>query len=249
MYNGNTMEFYFQRQAFRFWHASYKCCHPGQPCVFSEPVSTSVEENKYHQGESLWELNERIHSEYKWLVNLKVQYICYFLSNEDVPLLTSLFLFTDQQELYHTCLEGAYHEIDIFQEQDMSLLSLKILYLWISQNPQRRTNQYYSKVLNSQLEVISTLWYLRSAFHNLEMMMLLIECIHLLALCFLCYFLFAKFLFSICGRECGVPEKRENYPCLHLEFGYTVGPPHMNKFPSKSEFTESNLSVSPTKLA
>lgn len=79
--------------------------------------------------------------------------------------------------------------------------------------------------------------------------MLLNECIHLLALCFLCYFLFAKFLFSICGGECGVPEKRENYPRLHLEFGYTVGPPHMNKFPSKSECIESNLFVSPTKLA
>lgn len=105
-------------------------------------------------------------------------------------------LFTNQQELYRTCLEGAYHEIDIFQEQDMSLLSLKILYLWISQNPQRRTNQYYSKILNSQLEVISTLWYLRSAFHNLETMMLLIECIHLWLCVFCAIFYLQNFFFQ-----------------------------------------------------
>lgn len=58
-------------------------------------------------------LNEWIHSGYKHLVNPKVQYTCYFLANEDVPLLTILFLFTSQQESYLTLLERAYHEIDM----------------------------------------------------------------------------------------------------------------------------------------
>ena len=88
-----------------------------------------------------------------------------------------------------------------------------------------RTSQYDGQILNSQLEVIRTLRYLRCVFRSLESMMLLIECFHLLALCFLCYFLLEKFLFSLCGAECGVPGKRENYPCLHLELVSWAGGP------------------------
>lgn len=88
-----------------------------------------------------------------------------------------------------------------------------------------KTSQYDGKILNSQLEVIRTLRYLRCVFCSLESMMLLIECVHLLALCFLCCFLLEKFLFSLCDTECGVPGKRENYPCLHLELVSWVGGP------------------------
>lgn len=35
-----------QSQAFRCWHASYQCCHPGQPSIFSEPISTLVKEEQ-----------------------------------------------------------------------------------------------------------------------------------------------------------------------------------------------------------
>lgn len=63
------------------------------------------------------------------LVNLKVQYICYFTANEYICLLTEVFSFTNQQRLYCTFVERAYHEIDIFQEQDISWFSLKIVYL------------------------------------------------------------------------------------------------------------------------
>lgn len=50
------------------------------------------------------------------LVNSKVQYKCYSIANKNIPLLTSVFLFKSQQELYCICLDKAYHEMDVFQK-------------------------------------------------------------------------------------------------------------------------------------
>ena len=88
-----------------------------------------------------------------------------------------------------------------------------------------RTSQYDGKILNSRLEVTCTLQYLRCVFCSLESALLLIECVHLLALCFLCCFLLEKFLFSLCGAEYGAPGKRDNYLCFHLELISRAGGP------------------------
>lgn len=101
----------------------------------------------------------------------------------------------------------------------MLLFFLKILYLRISLNLQKRNNQYYTKILISQLKVFSILQYLSSALHSLKTMMLMIECTYFLTLGFLC--LIAKFLFFLhVLKNVEFLGKEKITPCLHLEFTY-----------------------------